>query len=272
MPFASNGSQAVHYRIAGVPEAPPLLLLMGLGLSLEAWGALAEKLARRFRVIALDNRGTGQSSAPRRPCTMAQLADDALAVLDVAGVSCANVFGISMGGMVAQELALRHPGRVSALALGATFASYARSEKPSLNALVDLLLLNCGDRFATSERVGRLLVSDSYRERAFGWISSDAGQVRGVLPILFQLAAVARHGPAERLRELRVPTLVISGDADRVIPVENAHRLAALIPGARLVVLSGVGHAFPLEREDETVELLAEHFLGARGDALAPAV
>jgi pimeloyl-ACP methyl ester carboxylesterase len=263
MPFVGNGNHQVHYGRLGDPAAPPLLLVMGLGLSSHAWEALPAKLATRFHVLIFDHRGTGRSGPARRPCSMIELASDARAVLDAASVQKACVFGISMGGMVAQELALQHPERVSSLALGATFASFAGSEKLSLAALLDLLLLNCGARFATADRVGRLLVSAPFRDRALAWLRADAGQARTPWPVLAQLAAIVRHGPAERLRRLRAPTLVLAGDADRVIPVENAYRLAALIPGARLRVLRGAGHVFPIEREDETVEALTEHFLGA---------
>ena len=260
MPLTRNGSHAVHYRAWGAPDAPPVLMIMGLGLSCRAWDTLPERLATRMRVLAFDHRGTGSSGPATWSCSMAQLASDARAVLDAESVRSAFVFGISMGGMVAQELALRWPERVRALALGATFASFRASEKASLDALLDLMLLNCGPRFATAERVGRLLASPAFRERAHRWLRGDVGQARTLRSGLAQLAAVVRHGPAERLRALRAPTLVISGDADRIIPVENSYRLAALIPGARLHVLHGAGHVFPLEREDETVELLLGHF------------
>jgi pimeloyl-ACP methyl ester carboxylesterase len=235
-------------------------MIMGLGLSCHAWDSLPERLATRMRVIAFDHRGTGASGPASWDCSMAQLAADARAVLDAESIGAASVFGISMGGMVAQELALRWPERVRALALGATFASFRESEKLSVDALVDLMLLNCGPRFATADRVGRLLVSAPFRERAHAWLRGDVGQARTLGAALAQLAAVVRHGPAKRLRSLRTPTSVISGDADRVIPVENSYRLAALIPGAKLHVLRGAGHVFPLEREDETVELLLAHF------------
>lgn len=260
MPHARNAAHVVHYRTWGDPKSPPLLMIMGLGLSSGAWDRLPDRLAARFRVLAFDHRGTGSSGPLRGTCSMAQLAGDALAVLEAESIASANVFGISMGGMVAQELALRWPERVRSLALGATFASFHASEKPSLEASIDLLLLNCGARFATSERVGRLLVSHPFRERALEWLRGDAGQTDSLWAALGQLAAIVRHGPADRLRSLRVPTLVLSGDADRVVPVENAHRLAALIPGARLHILSGAGHAFPLEREEETARLLTGHF------------
>lgn len=260
MPLTRNGSHSVHYRTWGEPDAPPVLLVMGLGLSCHAWAGLPERLAARMRVLAFDHRGTGSSGPTTGACSMAQLASDARAVLDAESIPAAFVFGISMGGMVAQELALRWPERVRALALGATFAGFRASEKLSLDALLDLILLNCGARFATAERVGRLLVSAPFRDRAYQWLRGDVGQVRMLRSGLAQLAAVVRHGPAERLRALRVPTLILSGDADRVVPVENSYRLAALIPGAKLRVLRGAGHVFPLEREDETVELLLAHF------------
>lgn len=260
MPLTRNGSHSVHYRTWGEPDAPALLMIMGLGLSCHAWDTLPERLATRMRVLAFDHRGTGSSGPATGVCSMSQLAADARAVLDAESIPAACVFGISMGGMVAQELALRWPERVRALALGATFASFSASEKLSLDALLDLMLLNCGSRFATAERVGRLLVSPAFRERAFNWLRGDVGQARTLRSALAQLAAIVRHGPAERLRALRTPTLVISGDADRVIPVENSYRLAALVPGAKLHVLRGAGHVFPLEREDETVGLLLAHF------------
>jgi len=260
MLLARNGSHVVHYRTWGDPSAPPLLLIMGLGLSCTAWDRLPYRLAAAMRVLAFDQCGTGLSGPVTGACSMRQFAGDAVAVLNAEGIPASCVFGISMGGMVAQELALRFPERVKALALGATFASFRRSEKPSLDALVDLLLLNCGNRLATAKRVGRLLVSPPFDERAFHWLRADAGQTSSVWPALAQLAAVVRHGPAARLRALRVPTLVVSGDADRIVPVENSYRLARLIPGARLHILRGAGHAFPLEREEETTAVLLEHF------------
>jgi pimeloyl-ACP methyl ester carboxylesterase len=260
MPVTRNGLHPVHYRTWGEASAPPLLLIMGLGLSCHAWDTLPERLATRMRVLAFDHRGTGFSGPASWTCSMAQLASDGRAVLDAESIGAAFVFGMSMGGMVAQELAFRWPDRVRALALGATFASFRASEKPSLDALLDLILLNCGRRFATADRVGRLLVSAGSRERAWKWLRGDSGKLRSIRPGLAQLGAIVRHGPAERLRNLRMPTLVLSGDADRIVPVENSYRLAALIPRAKLHVLRGAGHIFPLEREDETVELLLGHF------------
>jgi len=111
----------------GSKGAPPLLLIMGLALSARGWGRLARVLSRHFRVVVFDNRGTGRSGRARLGLRMRDLADDAAAVLDAAGIESADVFGISMGGMIAQELALRHPRRVRRLALGLCCRSSSRA-------------------------------------------------------------------------------------------------------------------------------------------------
>jgi len=265
MPQVDRGTHRVHYEVHGREGAPPLLLVMGMGFSSRAWHVLPALLRHDFRVIQLDNRGSGRSSAPRGLFRIRHLADDAAAVLDAAGVEDAFVFGISMGGMVAQELALRHPGRVRALALGATFASHLGSRKPSLATGWLLLRAVGGGRHAPQAVVARLLVSAEHfagGAEAFGaWLRSAEHVSLGTS--VRQMVAVALHHASGRLRRLQVPTLVITGDRDRLVPPANSRRLAALIPGARLLELPGAGHVFPVERPGETVAALTEFFLGA---------
>lgn len=262
MPFAERAGHRIHYQVSGPDTAPPLLLIMGLALSSRAWDTLPARLATRFRVIVFDNRGTGRSGRSGWAFRMRDLADDAAAVLDALAIPRAHVFGVSMGGMVAQELALRHPARVDRLALGATFAGWLHSRKPGLRTQLDLLLLNLGR--VTEKRVAEVLVSPEWHAQhprgAIEWIvRADATTLRFALA---QIAAVARHATARRLGTIRAPTLVITGDQDRLMPPRNSEVLARLIPGAKLVLLKGAGHAFPLEREDETVAALEQHFLG----------
>ncbi len=263
MPFAEHAGYHLRYETIGRPDAPPLLLVMGLGMGSDAWHTLPDRLSRRFRVVTFDNRGTGRSTGPRGGFRIRDLADDAARVLDAEGLHQAFVFGISMGGMIAQELALRHPPRVRALALGATFGGHRRSRKPRPGVALDLLLVTLLSR--RPRRMARLLVSDGFAarhpERIEAWLAGLGRPPRST--VRRQLLAVALHEAEQRLRQLRVPTLVIGGDRDRLVPVENSRRLAALIPGARLVVLPGTGHAFPFERVDETVRILTEHFLAA---------
>src|SRR5213595_1695597 len=169
MPLIHRKKHFIHYETLGDPRNPPLLLIMGLALSSRAWDRLPELMARRFHVLVFDNRGTGRSARVGVAYRMAALADDAAAVIEAAGTRSAHVFGISMGGMIAQELAIRHPDRVRSLALGCTFASFRRGTSPSLSTRLDLLLLNLG--LVNPARIARVLVSAEW----------NAGHPRGAL-------------------------------------------------------------------------------------------
>jgi len=266
MPFAERPRFRILYEIHGDPASPPLLLVMGLGFSSGAWAGLPKRLAEQFRVITFDNRGTGKSECPRGPFRTRDLADDAAAVLDAAGIESAYVFGISMGGMIASELVLRHPKRVKSLVLAATFAGYLRSTKPSLGSIVDLLVAALLPRPTGLSRLARLLVSDAYFDAnpaAFAdWIrGTGATSPRTAIR---QMLAVGLHGTEKRLESVNVPTLVLTGNADRLVPSKNSERLARLIPNAKLVELEGAGHCFAVEREDETVDVIVSHFLAVR--------
>jgi len=263
VPFTTRERHRIHYTTHGERSSPPLLLVMGMGLSSRGWGALPEKLAQHFFVITFDNRGTGHSSTRLGFLKMREMAEDAVAVLDAVGVPLANVFGISMGGMIAQELALRHPDRVRALALGATHASYLISRKPSLCAVVDFVSVVARGRKNRPGVIGRLLTTPAFvaanPDVVGAWFHrSDHARP---LAALSQLSAILGHHTSPRLNRITCPTLVLSGDQDRLVPVQNAHVLARLIPNAKLVILQGAGHVFPLEKEDQTARALVEHFL-----------
>ena len=260
MPLLERG---IHFETYGDRSNPPLLLIMGLAVSAKAWDRLPQLMAERFFVIAFDNRGTGKSLRRGFAYRMRQLADDAAHVLDAAGVQQAHVFGISMGGMIAQELALRHPSRVRSLALGATLASWRHGIAPTLRTKWDFFVLHLGRD--QEERLGRLLVSAEWNEKNPGaarkWLlSAERTALRFAVA---QMLAVGRHNTLKRLSQIHAPTLVITGSADRIIPPANSEMIAAAIPGARLLVLPGAGHCFPLEQEEATVRALTDHFLAA---------
>jgi pimeloyl-ACP methyl ester carboxylesterase len=263
MPFAERGSRLrIYYETFGRRDAPPLLLIMGMGFSSRAWSGLPEQLSERFRVITYDNRGAGKTEGAGAVFRVRDMADDALAVLDAAGAGRAGVFGISMGGMVALELTLRHPERVRALALGATFAGWLGSRKPAPSVVGDLVVGGLLSRLGSHRLLGHALVSRERLEDGYPFFSSWIAQGERVLPhvLLQQMTAVTLHATESRLPGIEVPTLVMTGDADRLVPEENSRRIAALIPGARYVVLPGAGHCFPLEQPEATLAELLRFF------------
>jgi 3-oxoadipate enol-lactonase len=261
MPLLERGRRSIHYESMGDPARPPVLLIMGLGFSSRAWDRLPKLLARDFHVLIFDNLGTGRSGRMGFAYRMRDLADDAAAVIGAAGVPSAHVFGISMGGMIAQELAITHPERVRSLALGCTFASWRSRTAPELGTKIDLLLLNLG--LVTPARISRVLVSAEWHaahpDSALQWVRR--AERTGLRYATAQVLAIARHEALPRLHRIRAPTLVLTGDADRLVPPANSKVLARQIPGARLVVFPDAGHVFPLEREAETVSALRDHFL-----------
>jgi pimeloyl-ACP methyl ester carboxylesterase len=269
MPTIERAGHTIHYEAFGDPALPPLLLVMGLALSARAWDTLPARLSARYRVLVFDNRGTGRSGKRGFAFRMRDLADDAAAVLRAAGVperrdgaGGAFVFGISMGGMIAQHLALRHPELVSRLALGATYAGWARSRKPGWGTMRDLFVSLVARSKVKPEVLGRYLVSADWQRKnpraALEWIQrAERTTLRYAVA---QMAAIARHAADRQVARIGVPTLVLTGDEDRLVPHQNSQRLAALIPGANLVVLPGAGHAFPLEREDDVVRELTQFF------------
>ena len=265
MPTLVRNDHVIHYQTHGPEDAPPLLLIMGLALSSTAWDRLPGRLQQRFRVIVFDNRGVGGSQRARGLVRMRDFADDAAAVLRAAGVdgSGASVFGISMGGMIAQELALGHPHLVRSLVLGATHGSALRSHKPDLQVVLSLLGATLlGPR--AYKQVAHLLVSREFgrdqRHELHRWLRG-AG-IGSPTAVLRQMAAILGHSTLPRLHGIRCPTLIITGTHDRLVPPINSRILHEHIPHARLVELPGAGHVFPLEREDETMQLLETHFLG----------
>lgn len=239
----------LHWERTG--SGPPVLLIMGLGLSGGAWWRTVPVLARRLEVITFDNRGVGRSQALVHAYTTAAMADDAVSVLDAAGVDRVHVYGISLGGMVAQQMALRHPERVRSLVLGATHAGGRDARRPDADVVSFLrrrLLMRHDEAAWTS-------IEFNYSERCRSEhperIAEDVQQrLAHPFPVQAyraQLWAAALHDCYRQLDRIEAPTLVVHGAGDRLIPVENGRMIAARIPGARLIELSDTGHLYPTE-------------------------
>jgi pimeloyl-ACP methyl ester carboxylesterase len=239
----------LHWERTG--SGSPVLLIMGLGLSGGAWWRTVPVLARCLEVVTFDNRGVGRSRALFHAYTTEAMADDAASVLDAAGVDRVHVYGISLGGMVAQQLALRHPGRVRSLVLGATNPGGPDARLPEPDVLAFLrrrLWMRHDDAVRTS-------VEFNYSERCLAEhperIAEDIAQ-RLAHPFSAQayraqMWAAALHDCYHRLDRIEAPTLVVHGSQDRMIPVDNGRMIAARIPGARLIELEDTGHLYPTE-------------------------
>jgi 3-oxoadipate enol-lactonase len=251
MPVARNGSVKLYWESIG--EGPAVLLVAGQAMTVDGWWATIPVLARSFRVIAFDHRDTGRSSRVFLPYSVAQLAADATAVLDAAGESRAHVYGISLGSLVAQEMALRHPDRVQALVLGASSAGGWAAYKPSASSKAQTFLYRAG--VMGPEEAGWAAVPYTYAEKTRRFhperIVADMERRLGALPkrlgFLHQAAAVAAHDAYDRLNRVAAPTLVVHGEEDIFIPPVNALVLAERIPGAELRLWPNAGHMYLID-------------------------
>jgi 3-oxoadipate enol-lactonase len=218
---------------------------MGLGMNATGWWRTIPVLAG-FRVLSFDNRGIGRSERVPGPYTVSEMADDAVSVLDAAGVESAHVYGISLGGMIAQEVALRNPERVRALVLGATTAGGDRlvPANEEVNAFVRLRAQ------MTAEHAVWASVPINYarRTRLEGGdrIAEDIAQRLRfpVEPEYYSAQLAAAHAHDARVEDIRAPTLVVHGDEDVLIPPANGERLAEVIPGAELSLWHGAAHLY----------------------------
>jgi len=263
VPFAVHRGCRLFWERDGNPTAPPLLLVRGLSRSSRYWGELRERLAKSFHLLVTDNRGSGRSDAPWPPYSTKRMADDHAAVLDAAGVTGrVHVFGISLGGMIAQHIALRHPSRVDRLILGCTTPGGEHAVRIGRKAVFALLRASMGPVARSMRRVAPLLLSaETLRERpevVEQWIAIALGERRRRAGFLGQFLAAGRHDAWRRLPFMTAPTLVVTGDADRLIPPENSRLLAERIPGAKLRVIAGAGHDFPSDKPEETAEIVRE--------------
>lgn len=250
MPYvrASDGVR-LHYRESGRRSGPPVLLIQGLGADKTLWNLQRIALAPWYHTIALDNRGAGRSDKPYGHYSLEQMADDAIAVLDAVGVERAHVVGASMGGVITQLLALRHPDRVRSLTLACTACEHHPWRQELLAEWAEIAATR-GMGAMTAQAARWVIGPRSFRRisPAVGWLGplafsrpphAFAGQVAAILDIDDRLA--------ERLPEITAPTMVIVGNQDILTPRGDSEHLAELIPTAELVVVSGAAHGIMVE-------------------------
>lgn len=249
MPFLERNSVRIWWNSTG--SGAPVLLLNGLSSPSDVWFRLARQLAPTCQVVTVDNRGTGRTGVtPGGPYTIETMAADAIAALNAAGVERAHVVGISMGGLIAQEIALSAPDRVRSLTLAATHGGF-RDALP-LSAEVTEQFTRAAE-LPASERAQALAqlfyASTTPRQE----IDAD-NAVRDTWPTSAegyqnQLLGAMEWGRFSELHDIAAPTLVLAGEEDRVVPPENSRILADVIPGARLRMLADAGHQLFTDQE-----------------------
>ncbi len=267
MPTARANGIEIYYEEHGSGE--PLLLIMGWGGNAATWKPQIPGLAGQYRIIAFDNRGVGRTTAPEEPYTTGQMAADTVGLLDALELPDAHVFGISMGGMIAQEMALAYPERVRTLILGCTSPGSKRAAGSAL------LQRELGEFRKTSEES----TQDAHWFSEFLkrlWsdeaLAQDDGHLQDFVLSLIrfpppvhglrgQAAAIAAHDTYDRLSQIRQPTLVITGDEDPLIDPRNSGILSKRIPGAELRCFPGLKHAFHLEQPEQVNSVIVD-FIG----------
>jgi 3-oxoadipate enol-lactonase len=249
MPFYERPDGCrLYYELHGGEDPSPVILLEGLGGGIPGWRRNLPHFVARHRVVAYDFRGNGRSDRPHGPMSIQTLVDDTFGLMDHIGLDSSHLYGQSMGGMVAIEMALQEPRRVRSLVVGASHAGRRRAtpvgpsgrvskDKPYLALYAEGFAREHPDHIAEDIMVGSqnpqpLHASRRQWEAVEGWEAWD------------------------RLSSLAVPTLVLHGTDDRLVSAENARRIAEAIPGAELALLEGAGHVFHSERAEEADDVV----------------
>jgi 3-oxoadipate enol-lactonase len=246
----------LNHEVHGAEDAPPLILLEGMGGDIPGWRRNIPRLAGELRVIAYDFRGNGNSDDPIGPCTMETFVDDTIALLDELEIDRAHVYGQSFGGMVAQDLALTRSGRVRTLILGCTHAGPSRAIRSEAS-------VPKGEPWRAMYAPG---FPDRHPEHVAEDLRIGAAQPKHPEGGRRQWEAMQGFDSYDRLPSLRMPTLVIHGSEDLAIPPANAELLADRIPGAELRLLEGAGHLYHSEQA-EAADAAVLDFLRRHADA-----
>jgi pimeloyl-ACP methyl ester carboxylesterase len=261
MPKVRVNDIQVYYEVHG--EGFPLIMIMGLGGNIDWWDPrLIQELSKKFKLIILDNRGAGRTDISSRKYTIKLFADDTVGLMGALGISRAHVLGISMGGMIAQELALNYPEKVEKLVLCSTLCGGAKAVPASQEVLGTLM----ADRSALSpEEIAKtvipLILTESFIKKNPDFVELSLQQILRA-PIsneafTRQVNAIMEFDTYERLSQIKVPTLVLHGKQDILIPPENGSILAKAIPNAKLVYLKNSAHGL-VEDMDKVISVLLD--------------
>ena len=249
----------MHYEVNG--EGFPLVMIMGLGGSLDWWEpGMIQELSKHFKTTVFDNRGAGRTEASNKEYTIKLFADDTAGLMDALGISKAHVLGISMGGMIAQELALNHPEKVEKLVLCSTYCGGERAIPPSEETLNSLMRSGSAP---SAEEAAKMVVplcfTDEFVAKNPDTIGSFLERVLKAPTssevFLRQTGAIMGFSTFDRLAGIKAPTLVLAGRRDILIRPENGSILAKAIPGAKLVLLEKSAHGLTEDIEEATAAI-----------------
>lgn len=267
MPEATVKACTIYYESHG--EGEPLLLIRGLGSSADHWYAQVPELSRHFRVITFDNRGIGRSGDPGGAFTVADMAADTAGLLDALEIDSAHILGLSMGGMIAQELALHYPQRVKGLILVVTHCGGEHQIKAGDEVMATLQRLAVDDSLeARTEAATVFFAPQTLSERTdvvqeYAAVSMKHPADTEILQR--QMSAVQTHDAFERLDRIKAPTLVLTGADDVLIPPENSKILAERIPGAECRIIDGGGHQILIEQPEKCNRAIIDFLKKAAG-------
>ena len=264
MGYANVGDIRMYYEIHGQGE--PLLLIMGLGGHILDWGwSLPQQLAKHYQVIMFDNRGSGRTDQPQGPYSIKQMANDTIGLMNAIGLKQASIFGVSMGSMIAQEIAMDHSEKVAMLVLGCTHAGGDKQVKPEpeieayLLPRTDLTLQGALWWSAPAGYTPEFIYA--HPEIVERKIQANMAYPCQLHAYEDQLAAFKAYDSHSRISSIKAPTLVITGQKDVLIPPENSRMIARQIPNAQLKEINGAGHLFWISHSSETLSALTP-FLG----------
>lgn len=267
----TTSEPSLHYERVG-ERGPAVLLVMGLGMQGKVWEPQVRELSRDHRVAIFDNRGIGKSAALVGFPTMGDLAGDALRVADACGFDTFHLVGVSLGGMIAQELALREKGRVASLTLIATHPGGPLGLVPRLSGVVAFVRSLVGPREGRLEAMKALLYPEEFLAtvdpaRLDARMKLQLGERAAPRTLLGQLGAVARHDTRAKLHAIDAPTLVVRPDRDILIRPSHSNRLARGIRRAKLHAVPDAGHGVIFQGADEVSHAIRLHVAEAEAGA-----
>ncbi|SIR13603.1 3-oxoadipate enol-lactonase [Bosea sp. TND4EK4] len=257
MTFSRIGSGLVHWQEGGPRDAPAVVLVNSLGTDCRIWDDVAARLAGSHRVICYDKRGHGLSDVPPGPYRIADFTRDLISLADAIGLRRFSLVGLSIGGLIGQDLAIRHPDRLAALVLADTAPKVGTVESWTA-------------RIGAVRKNGMTAIADAVMERWFtpAFHSLKPDELAGWRNLLLRQPAEGYVATCEALRDadltgdlvgIAAPTLVVCGDGDQSTPPDLVRAMASRIPGARFELVAGCGHIPPVEQPEQLAELIAQH-------------